>query len=74
MERRLVGIHAANVMGYSRLTERNEEGSTATLRMYRAVVEESVAAYKGHIFGLRRRRGPSTLLRGAFSSRKAGGQ
>ena len=32
------------------ITERNEEASTATLRMYRAVVEESISAHKGHIF------------------------
>jgi TolB-like protein/class 3 adenylate cyclase/tetratricopeptide (TPR) repeat protein len=50
MERRLAAILAADVQGYSRLTELNEEASTATLRMYRAVVEESVAAHRGHIF------------------------
>jgi TolB-like protein/class 3 adenylate cyclase/cytochrome c-type biogenesis protein CcmH/NrfG len=50
MERRLAAILAADVMGYSRLTERDEEASTATLRMYRAVVEESITAHRGHIF------------------------
>jgi LysR family glycine cleavage system transcriptional activator len=50
MERRLAAILAADVMGYSRLTERNEEASTATLRAYLAVVEEAIAAHKGHIF------------------------
>ena len=35
MERRLAAILAADVQGYSRLTELNEEASTATLRMYR---------------------------------------
>ena len=50
MERRLAAILAADVQGYSHLTELNEEGSTVTLRMYRAVVEESIAAHKGHIF------------------------
>ena len=50
MERRLAAILAADVMGYSRLTERNEETSTATLRMYRAVVEESISAHRGHVF------------------------
>ena len=34
MERRLAAILAADVQGYSHLTELNEEGSTATLRMY----------------------------------------
>ena len=50
MERRLTAILAADVAGYSRHTERNEEASTATLSVYRAVVEESIAAHKGHIF------------------------
>ena len=51
MERRLTAILAADVQGYSQHTERDEEASTTTLRMYRAVVEESIAAHKGHIFG-----------------------
>jgi adenylate cyclase len=50
MERRLSAILAADVAGYSRHTERNEEASTATLSVYRAVVEDSIAAHKGHIF------------------------
>ena len=50
MERRLAAILAADVEGYSRLTELDEEASTATLRLYRAVVEESISAHKGHIF------------------------
>jgi adenylate cyclase len=50
MERRLAAILAADVKGYSHLTELNEEASTATLRMYRAVVEESISAHRGHIF------------------------
>ena len=36
--------------GYSHHTELNEEASTATLRMYRAVVEESISAHRGHVF------------------------
>jgi class 3 adenylate cyclase len=47
MERRLTAILAADVQAYSRLTERNEE---ATLRMHRAVVEESISVHCGHIF------------------------
>ena len=50
MERRLAAILAADVQAYSQHTERNEEASTTTLRMYRAVVEESISAHKGHIF------------------------
>ena len=50
MERRLAAILAADVEGYSRHTELDEEASTTTLRMYRAVVEEAIAAHRGHIF------------------------
>ena len=50
MERRLAAILAADVQGYSRHTERNEEASTATLRLYNTVVEEAISAHKGHIF------------------------
>ena len=50
MERRLAAILAADVKGYSHLTELNEEASTATLRTYRAVVEESISAHSGHVF------------------------
>ena len=50
MERRLAAILAADVKGCSRLKERNEEASTVNLRMYRAVVEESISAHKGRIF------------------------
>ena len=50
MERRLTAILAADVEGYSHLTGLNEEASTATLRMYRAVVEELISAHKGHVF------------------------
>jgi adenylate cyclase len=50
MERRLAAILAADVKGYCHLTELNEEASTATLRMYRTAVEESISAHKGHVF------------------------
>src|SRR4029077_18418586 len=50
MERRLTAILAADVAGYSRHTERNDEASTATLSVHRAMVDESIAAHKGHIF------------------------
>ncbi len=50
MERRLAAILAADVMGYSRHTERDEEASTVTLHKCRAVAEESIAAHRGHIF------------------------
>jgi adenylate cyclase len=47
MKRRLSAILAADVKGYH-LTELNEESSTATLRVYRAVLEESISAHRGH--------------------------
>ena len=50
MERQLAAILAADVQGYSHLTELSEEASTATLCMYRAVVEESISAHRGHVF------------------------
>jgi TolB-like protein/class 3 adenylate cyclase/Tfp pilus assembly protein PilF len=50
MERRLAAILAVDAVGYSRLTEQNEEASTTTLRAYRGVVEEAISAHKGHIF------------------------
>ncbi len=50
MHRRLAAILAADVEGYSRLTELDEEGSTTTLRAYCALEEEAIAAHRGHIF------------------------
>ncbi len=50
MQRRLAAILAADVEGYSRHTERDEEGSTATLRAYCALEEEAISAHRGHIF------------------------
>ncbi len=50
MQRRLAAILAADVEGYSRLTELDEEGSTATLRAYCALEEEAIVAHRGHIF------------------------
>ncbi len=50
MERRLAAILAADVQGYSHLTELNEEASTATVRSYCAVVEEFISAHRGHVF------------------------
>jgi adenylate cyclase len=49
MERRLAAILAADVAGYSHLTELNEEASTATLRVYGSVVEESIVAHRGPV-------------------------
>lgn len=50
MERRLAAILAADVKGYSQLTEIDEESSTATLCTYRMAVEGLISSHRGHIF------------------------
>jgi adenylate cyclase len=50
MERRLAAILAADVAGYSHLTELNDEAATATLRSHCALLEEVISAHHGHIF------------------------
>ncbi|MGO4440553.1 adenylate/guanylate cyclase domain-containing protein [Rhizobium sp. RAF56] len=50
MERRLVAVLAADVAGYSRLMEYDEEATTATLFAYRAVAAEVIVAHRGRIF------------------------
>ena len=50
MERRLAAILAADVKGYSQLTEIDEESSTATLCTYRMAVEGLISLHRGHIF------------------------
>src|SRR6476659_3450806 len=49
MERRLAAILASDVVGYSHLTELNEEASTAAVRSYCAVVEEAISAHHDHV-------------------------
>ena len=50
MERRLAAILAADVAGYSHLTELNDEVSTETLRSYCSVLESAIAAHRGRVF------------------------
>src|SRR5262245_24265357 len=50
MERRLAAILAADVQGYSHLTELDEEASTATVCSYCAVVKKAISEHRGHIF------------------------
>ena len=53
MERRLAAILAADVVGYSRLMEADEEATLATLKALRAEAAEAViAAHGGRIFKL----------------------
>ena len=50
-QRRLAAILAADVVGYSRLMERDEAGTMATLKARRKeVLEPLVARHQGRIF------------------------
>jgi adenylate cyclase len=51
MERRLAAILAADVAGYSRLMEADEEATVRTLDALRQVIDELVADHRGRIFG-----------------------
>ena len=51
MERRLAAILSADVVGFSRLMELDEEGTLATLRTYRDEIDRNIAARQGRIFG-----------------------
>ena len=51
MERRLAAILAADVAGYSRLMEADEEGTLARLNEYRQVTDGLVADHHGRVFG-----------------------
>ena len=51
MERRLAAILAADVVGYSRLMEDDEEATLATLNAYREIIDRLVANHRGRVFG-----------------------
>ena len=51
MERRLAAILAADVVGYSRLMEADEEATLSTLRSYREIIDNRVDSHRGRIFG-----------------------
>ena len=51
MERRLTAILAADVVGYSRLMEADEEATARTLSTYREIIEGLVASHQGRVFG-----------------------
>ena len=51
MERRPAAILAADVVGYSRLMEANEEATLATLNIYRRLVDERIAEHHSRAFG-----------------------
>ena len=51
MERRLAAILAADVAGYSRLMEADEEATLHTLNAFREVIDGLVARHRGRVFG-----------------------
>ncbi len=51
MERRLAAILAADVVGYSRLMEADEEATARTLSTYREIIDGLVASHHGRVFG-----------------------
>ncbi len=51
IERRLAAILAADVVGYSRLMGEDEEGTLATLKAYRRVIDELIQTHDGRVFG-----------------------
>jgi class 3 adenylate cyclase len=51
MARRLAAILTADVVGYSRLMQADEEATLATLNSYRLVIDSLVAEHHGRVFG-----------------------
>jgi adenylate cyclase len=51
LERRLAAILAADVVGYSRLMEDDEEATARTLSTYREIIEGLIASHHGRVFG-----------------------
>ncbi len=51
MERRLAAILAADVVGYSRLMEADEDATLATLNAFRQFIDERIAEHRGRVFG-----------------------
>jgi class 3 adenylate cyclase len=50
LERKLVAILAADVEGYSRMMEIDEEGTLATLSAHRSITDELIGQHGGRIF------------------------
>jgi len=51
MERRLAVILAADVVGYSRLMEADEEATARTLSAYREIIDGQITGHHGRVFG-----------------------
>ena len=50
-ERRLAAILSADVVGYSRLMDADEESTVQSLRACRAIIDRLVADHRGRVFG-----------------------
>ena len=51
MARKLTTILAADVAGYSRLMERDEQATLSALKRVREIIAKNITAYHGRIFG-----------------------
>jgi class 3 adenylate cyclase len=51
VQRRMAAILAADVVGYSRLMGKDEEGTLATLKLYREIIDDLMAHHEGRVFG-----------------------
>ena len=51
VHRRLATVLAADAAGFSRLTGRDEEGTLATLRAHRQVIDRLIEKHRGRVFG-----------------------
>ncbi len=51
VQRRLAAILAADVVGYSRLMEADEEATARTQSIYREIIEGLIASHHGRLFG-----------------------
>jgi LysR family glycine cleavage system transcriptional activator len=50
-QRRLAAIMAADMVGYSRLMEQDEERTHVAFRLCHALIKEIVTDHRGRIFG-----------------------
>ena len=51
VQRRMAAILAADVVGYSRLMGKDEEGTLATLKAHREIIDRLIAQHEGRVFG-----------------------
>ena len=51
VQRRLAAILAADVVGYSRLMDVDEEATLRTLKAHRQIIDGLVTSHSGRVFG-----------------------